>query len=67
MVAAQNSTVVELHIPNFEKAKQYYGKLGFKVAWERKPEELKGYLVLKKDNNILTFWGGASRFTDTHT
>lgn len=54
----QNTTLLELHIPDFEKAKDFYGKLGFMVAWERKPEEKKGYLVLKRENNILCFWPG---------
>ncbi len=67
MAAIQNNAIVELHVPDFEKVKKYYGRLGFKVVWERKPEGLKGYLVLKQENNILTFWGGASRFTTTHT
>lgn len=54
----QNTTIVELHIPDFKKAKSFYRKLGFKVVWERKPEGKKGYLVLKKENNILCFWPG---------
>lgn len=53
-----NSIQIELHVPDFEKVKDFYGKLGFKVVWERKPEEKKGYLVIKKDDNILCFWPG---------
>ncbi len=53
-----NNVLLELHIPDFNKAKEFYGKLGFKVVWERKPEGNKGYLVLKRDNNILCFWPG---------
>jgi len=55
---AQNSISLELHVPDFEKVKEFYGKLGFEVIWEREPEEKKGYLVLKKENNILCFWAG---------
>jgi len=51
-------TIVELHVPNFETAKNYYEKLGFIVVWERKPEGFKGYLIMKMGENILTFWGG---------
>lgn len=53
-----NSIQIELHVPDFELVKEFYGKLGFEVVWERKPEEKKGYLVIKRDNNILCFWPG---------
>jgi len=53
-----NSILLELHVPDFEKVKEFYGKLGFKVVWERKPEEMKGYLVMRLDDNILCFWSG---------
>jgi len=49
---------IELHVPDFEKTKDFYTSLGFEVIWERNPEGFKGYLILKLDNNILCFWGG---------
>jgi len=55
---AQNNVLLELHVPDFEKVKEYYGKLGFEVIWERKPEGFKGYLILKMGDNILCFWAG---------
>ena len=55
---AQNSTLLELHVPDFEITKTFYEKLGFKVIWERKPEGEKGYLVMKRGNNVLCFWPG---------
>ncbi len=55
---ATNSVLLELHVPGFQKVKDYYGKLGFRIAWERPPEGFKGYLVLQMDNNILCFWAG---------
>jgi len=58
MKPAQNNVLLELHVPDFEKVKEYYGKLGFEVVWERKPEMFKGYLILKMGNNILCFWVG---------
>lgn len=58
MKPANNTILLELHIPNFEKAKEFYGKLGFEVVWERKPEEKKGYLVIKRGDSILCFWPG---------
>lgn len=56
--SAQNNALIELHVPDFEKAKEFYGRLGFKVVWERKPEMSKGYLVMRLDNNILCFYAG---------
>ena len=54
----QNNTLIELHVNNFQKVKDYYGKLGFKIIWERQPEESKGYLVMTLGNNTLCFWAG---------
>lgn len=55
---AKSDVVLELHVPDFEKVKEFYGKLGFRIVWERKPEGMKGYLVMKKNSNILCFWAG---------
>jgi lactoylglutathione lyase len=55
---AQNNVMLELHVPDFEIVKEYYTRLGFKVVWERKPEEFKGYLVIQRGNNVLCFWAG---------
>lgn len=53
-----NTVLLELQVPNFEKVIEFYGRLGFKVVWERKPEGFKGYLVIKMEENILCFWAG---------
>lgn len=55
---AKSETIIELHVPDFGKVKDFYGKLGFEVVWERKPEGFKGYLVMKMDDSILCFWAG---------
>lgn len=55
---AKSDVILELHVPDFEKVKEFYGKLGFRVVWERKPEGMKGYLVMKKGGSILCFWAG---------
>lgn len=55
---ALNDVVIELHVPDFEKVKDFYGKLGFEIVWEREPEGFKGYLVMKRENSILCFWAG---------
>ncbi len=51
-------TLIELHIPDFEKAKNFYEELGFSKIWERKPEDYKGYLVMQMEGSIICFWGG---------
>lgn len=58
MKSTQNSTLLELHVPDFDVVKLYYGKIGFEVVWERMPEGKKGYLVMRMENNILCFWCG---------
>jgi lactoylglutathione lyase len=55
---AQNTTLIELHVPEFRKLKEYYQKLGFAIVWEKQPENIKGYIVLKMNDNILCFWAG---------
>jgi len=54
----------ELHVPDFEQIKSYYGSLGFKVVWERVPEEAKGYLVMEMDGTVICFWGGNEAIYD---
>lgn len=61
---SSTSTLLELHVPDFHKVKSYYGKLGFRIIWERKPEGFKGYLVIKMENNILCFWAGNEHVYD---
>lgn len=55
---AKNYLHLELHVPDFEQVKSYYGSLGFQVVWERRPEDAKGYLVIEMDGTVLCFWGG---------
>jgi uncharacterized glyoxalase superfamily protein PhnB len=58
MSTSSNKLQLELHVEDFEAIKQYYTALGFKVVWERPPEEFKGYLVLEREGNTLCFWDG---------
>lgn len=53
-----NRSLIELHVPDFNLAKEYYSTLGFAVLWERAPNGTKGYLVLSLNDNILCFWCG---------
>lgn len=55
---ANNHAVTELHVSDFNKVKDFYGKLGFQVVWEREPEAMKGYLAMEMQGNILCFWPG---------
>lgn len=52
------TVLLELHVPDFQNVKEYYGNLGFTVVWERTPDQFKGYVVMKMENNILCFWAG---------
>ena len=63
---ALSDIIMELHVPDFGKAKDFYGKLGFEIVCEREPEGFKGYLVMKRGNSILCFWGGNEKIYD-HT
>ena len=64
MQPATNYLQLELHVPDFEPVKDYYGKFGFEIVWERTPEEAKGYLVIKRDNVTLCFWSGTDAIYD---
>ena len=52
-----NQLHLELHVPDFEKVKDFYGKLGFRVVWENKPEGQKGYLVMDRQGATVSFLG----------
>ena len=47
---------VELHIPNFQTAIDFYKMLGFEVVWLK--EE---YLVMRKGKSILNFYMGSEK------
>ncbi|MEK7127517.1 MAG: VOC family protein [Patescibacteria group bacterium] len=55
---AKNYVLLELHVPDFKQVVDFYKKLGFEEVWQRTPERFKGYLILKKEDNILCFWAG---------
>jgi uncharacterized glyoxalase superfamily protein PhnB len=58
MKPARNTVLLELHVPDFEKVKDYYGRIGFRVERQTRPEDKKGYLVLRMEDNLLCFWSG---------
>ena len=55
---ALSDIILELHVPDFEIVKNFYGKLGFKKVWEYEPKGQSGYLVMKRNNSILAFFCG---------
>ena len=61
----RNNLVIELHIPDFKVAKEFYPKIGFNLISEDPVGEHLGYLVFEhKDpagNTLLNFYGGDSR------
>lgn len=52
------ATLVELHVPDLSMAKRFYGGLGFRVARHESPVGNDGYLVLRRGEALLCFWGG---------
>lgn len=56
-----NRLVLELHVPDFKEVKEFYGKLGFKVASEQPIGENLGYLVMQRDRTFINFYGGDDR------
>lgn len=53
--------LVELHVPDFAKAKSFYQKIGFKQVWQRTAKEVDGYLVMRRGASILCFYCGTSK------
>lgn len=60
-----NNLVLEIHIPDFEKARQFYAIFGFKQTYYEPVSEKKGtpgYMVLKREDKIgdtlINFYGG---------
>lgn len=59
----KTDVILELHVPDFQKVKDFYGKLGFEVVWET-PQSKIGYMVIKKDDSILAFYCGTDEVYD---
>lgn len=55
---AVNHVLLEIQVPDFTVAEEFYSKLGFEKIWKREPEDFKGYIIMKLEDNILCFWGG---------
>jgi lactoylglutathione lyase len=47
---------IELHVPDFKKAIEFYSRLGFKLVWRTED-----YLVMKRKRSVLNFYGGSRK------
>jgi len=47
---------IELHVPDFTKAIEFYSRLGFKLLWRTED-----YLVMKRKKSVLNFYGGSQK------
>ncbi len=47
---------IELHVPDFKRAIEFYSKLGFKPLWRTED-----YLVMKRKRSVLNFYGGSEK------
>jgi predicted lactoylglutathione lyase len=62
----RNNLIVELHVPDLNVVKEFYGKLGFEVGMDDAPDdENPGYLTMVRKDEIgdtmLNFYGGDER------
>ncbi len=53
--------LLELHVPDFAPAKDFYGSLGYEVVWEKPSIEGISYMVMRNGNSILNFYGGTKQ------
>lgn len=58
MTDTNNHIQIELHVPDFDKVLEFYGKLGFKKVWHRSEDNNADYLVMNREGTILNFWPG---------
>lgn len=59
-----NDLFIELHVPNLQQVKDFYGILGFEKASEDPIGKELGYLVMRLGNTQLNFYGGDERIFD---
>lgn len=56
-----NKVQIELHVPDFDRVLDFYGKLGFKKVWHRSENNNADYLVMEREGTLLNFWPGNER------
>lgn len=52
----QTDVFIELHVPDFQKAIDFYKVLGFRIVWLEDE-----YLVMRKGKSILNFYSGSPK------
>ncbi len=61
----QNNLIIELHVPDFGKVKDFYSRLGFEIISNDLKGKYPGYMVMRRDdplgNTILNFYGDDER------
>lgn len=56
-----NQLFIELHVPDFEAAVDFYKKLGFKVLSYDATIDGLGYFLMQRENTIINFYGGSEK------
>lgn len=56
-----NRIFIELHVPNFDVAKNFYTKLGFEVVSDDGVIDGLGYFIMERDGTMINFYGGSTR------
>ena len=44
--------LIELHVPDFAPAKEFYGKIGYEIVWQKEEKIDEGYLVIVTGKQI---------------
>jgi uncharacterized glyoxalase superfamily protein PhnB len=56
-MAMLTDVYIELHVPDFKRAIEFYSRLGFKLLWRTED-----YLVMKRRRrSVLNFYGGSQK------
>jgi len=56
-----NRIFIELHVPDFNIAKDFYSKLGFEVVSDDGIADGVGYFVMERKGAMINFYGGSDK------
>lgn len=56
-----NRIFIELHIPDFALAKDFYSKLGFELVSDDSIADGLGYFIMERKGAIINFYGGSDK------
>lgn len=59
-----NRIFIELHVPDFKLARDFYSKLGFEVVSDDGVVNGLGYVVMERKGTLINFYGGSKRVYD---